>query len=103
MNRCSDRYRIVTCTDPESWYCKNMKKPLFASWSCPRVCGWTRNYATDEHMNDTFTHPLYGEVTNRECALLDIQSHNCVTYRSAHLRAMQRRSREYAQVYAHQD
>lgn len=52
-------------------------------------CGWFRQVATTR-MEIKYDHPIYGPVTGGEMSKLDIETHDCIQYRLAIMRAGRR-------------
>lgn len=55
------------------------------TWSCRWECGYTRAFHTqpEYRVNQVIDHPFYGTVTANQAAMLDIQNHNCETYKES--------------------
>lgn len=60
----------------------------FETWSCRWNCGFTRSFSIDpQKANQIIEHPIWGLVTNRQAAHLDMKSHSCWEYAKALNRA----------------
>lgn len=46
-------------------------------------CGWFREWHVDQRGLTTINHPLYGRVTSRRAAELDVYNHDCYSYKFA--------------------
>jgi hypothetical protein len=43
------------------------------------ACGWFRELTTDKEADNVIQHPVYGRVTLRIAADMDIKHHDCVS------------------------
>lgn len=47
-------------------------------YKCPRGCGWYRDYSENpDWLYARIVHPVWGAVSNRQGARLDILNHDC--------------------------
>lgn len=53
-------------------------KPRIGRYTCQ--CEWMRTWNEDAKGFVPFQHPLYGLVTGKRAAELDISNHDCVSY-----------------------
>lgn len=59
--------------------------PIIKTFHCR--CGWHRDWNEDYRGSRHIDHPVYGLVTARDAAIMDIRLHDCAAARNAAIRA----------------